>query len=48
MRDQTVTIKLTRDEVSVLKKLLIKEASRIDPTFPTDLDYLRQKIHDQI
>jgi len=50
-----VTLTLTRDEVSEIKRLLIKEAQWLSTCFgPTvkrdekELDDLRQKIHDQI
>ena len=55
MTDQTVTLKLTRDEVSELKRLLIKEARWLSgcygPTVEDDeknLDELRQKIHNHL
>jgi hypothetical protein len=55
MIDQTVTLKLTRDEVSELKRLLIKEATWVGTAvgvigqeIEKELDDLRQKIHDQI
>ena len=48
---RTVTITLTRDEVSVLNRLLIWASmnGRVNPVMTEkEMDDLRQKIHDQM
>jgi len=49
-RDNTATLTLTQDEVSTLKRLLIREEVQCLRGFPeeaAELTALRMKIHDQ-